>query len=171
MDAFALLGLPQRAALSEAEIQAAYFQAAKEQDSADLHEAYSLLLHPEKRLRHLLELAAPPEATAWRTVPMADALMNLFLRLGAARSSAEAAVEKRNKASTALSKALLEKTILAQRHELESIGLLLEQQRRQILERLESLENQWQQLAQAQAQLSYLAKWQAQVSELLLKLM
>jgi hypothetical protein len=173
MDAFAQLGLPRRASLSVAEIQAAYFSAAKDQpsDSATLHEAYDLLLHPEKRLRHLLEIAAPPEATEWRTVPMAESLMQLFLRLGRARSEAEALAVRREKASSALSRALMEKALLAQRDDLECIGLELEELRMAILHTLAEQEGQWQQLALAQAQLSYLAKWQAQIAELLLRLM
>jgi hypothetical protein len=171
MNAFQLLGLPQTAALEEEAARSAYFNAAKTQgESADLHAAYDTLLRPEKRLRHLLELAAPPEATAWRTVPMSDELMNLFLHLGRARTATETLVAKKEKITSALARALLEKQLLSQRDELENIGITLDSRRRTLEALLPSHEAHWPQLATLQAQFSYLAKWQAQVAELLLKL-
>jgi hypothetical protein len=171
MNAFVLLGLPQQAALDEAVLQQAYFTAAKTQgDSAELHTAYQTLLQSDKRLKHLLEIAAPPEASSWRTVPMQEELMQVFLLLGKERTTAEALVIKKQQAATALSRALLEKQLLAQRDALENIGFKLEALKQDSITQLSGLEQQWQALATVQAQLSYIAKWQAQIAELLLKL-
>jgi hypothetical protein len=172
MDCFARLGLPRRAALTEAQVTEAYFAAVAERaGSAELHEAYETLLRPERRLKALLELDGPPEASAWRTVPMSEELMNVFLRLGNARSSAEALIAKKQGTSSALAQALLERQVLVQRDDLECLGLAIDEQRTALTGSLLGLEGQWQSLATIQAQLSYLSKWQTQIAELLLRLM
>jgi curved DNA-binding protein CbpA len=173
MNAFDVLGLPQQAALSEEEVRAAYFEKSKSADAdrSELNAAFELLLAPEKRLRHLIDLAAPDDAKQWRTVTMSDDLMSLFMALGKARPDAEDLIEKRIKAQTALSKALLEGQTFSMRETLEEIGTALDAKRNELESSLASVEDDWQGLAAAQARFAYLAKWQAQVRELLLKLM
>jgi hypothetical protein len=175
MDAFATLRLPRHAALGEEQVRAAYFALSKEGnvDAGELNEAFDTLLVPESRLKHLLALAAPPEAQAWRTVPMSDELMALFLALGRARPQVEALATRRREAHSALAKALLEKPALALRDQLETIGHAIHERRAAMEAGLAALDAapDWQALAAQQAQLSYLAKWQAQVRELLLSLM
>jgi hypothetical protein len=180
-DAFITLGLPPHAALSEEQVRAAYFALTKAgpAGAGDLNAAYQLLLAPEQRLKHLLTLAAPPEAQAWRTVPMSEALMQHFLTLGRLRPSAEALITKREAASSALAKALLEQPTLALRDQLEELGFAIEGARSWLEQTLPELDaalskgepHAWQSIAIAQAQFSYLSKWQAQLRELLLKLM
>ena len=179
-DAFHILGLPCQAALDEETVRTAYFAKARQApaDGTELNAAYETLLAPEKRLKHLMELAAPAEAKQWRTVPMSEALMQHFMALGRVRPEAEALVEKRVKAQSALSRALLERQTFAMRDSLETIGIELDAQRAELIKTLPALDAQldadhrtWRPVAEAQAHLSYLAKWQTQIRELLLKLM
>lgn len=174
MDAFATLGLPRLAALDEEQVRVAYFEKSKaaEADHAALNEAYELLLAPEKRLKHLLDMNAPEDAKQWRTVAMSEDLMQHFMALGRVRPEAEALIEKRGRAQSALAKALLEKPTFALREGLEAIGMALEEKRRAMEAELPLVEaGNWRAVAETQARFSYLAKWQAQVRELLLKLM
>lgn len=173
-DAFTILGLPPVAALTEEQVRAAYFEKSKaaDADNASLNAAFELLLAPDKRLKHLIDLAAPPEAKQWRTVAMGEDLMDLFMALGKVRPQAEALVEKRQKAQSALGRALLEKQTFAVRDSLEQTGFALDQKRQDLEAELPGLgEHDWPRLAEAQARFTYLAKWQTQVRELLLKLM
>ena len=173
-NAFTTLGLPQTASLTEEQVRAAYFARSKspEADNAALNAAFELLLSPDKRLKHLIEIAAPEDARKWRAVAMSEDMMQLFLALGKARPEAEALIEKRSKAQSALSKALLEKQTHALRDNLEQTGLALDEKRQSLEAELPQLnETDWQRVAEAQARFAYLAKWQAQVRELLLKLM
>ncbi len=174
MDAFATLGLLRTAALSEEAVRAAYFEKSKAAgaDHAALNEAYELLLAPEKRLKHLLDLEAPEDAKQWRTVAMGEDLMQHFMALGRVRPEAEALIEKRGKAQSALAKALLERSTFAVREALEGIGTALEEKRGAMETELPLIDaGNWRAVAEAQAKFSYVAKWQAQVRELLLKLM
>lgn len=180
MDAFATLGMPRRSAVTEEQVRAAYFAAAKvaDADQAALNAAFELLLMPDKRLKHLLEIAGPPEAAKWRTVTMGEGMMALFSSIGQVRPSAEALIEKRTRATSALSKALTERQAFALADEVESIGLSLEEARRALEADLPALDEAlsqegdapWIRLAEVQAHFAYLAKWQAQVREMLMRL-
>lgn len=174
MDAFATLGLPRLAALEEEQVRAAYFEKSKAEgaDHAALNAAYELLLAPEKRLKHLIEIAAPEDARQWRPVSMSEDLMQLFMALGKVRPEAEALIEKRGKAQSSLARALLEKPTFALRERLEEIGFALDDKREALGQALVAHPaDDWRGLAEAQARFAYLAKWHTQVRELLLKLM
>jgi len=172
MDAFATLGLPRAAAVDEETVRAAYFAQSKAPgaDHAALNAAHELLLAPDKRLKHLIDLAAPEEVKQWRTVAMSEDLMQHFMALGKVRPEAEALIDKRAKTQSALTKALLERQTFALRDQLEQIGFALDERKRALELSLSALED-WQALVEAQARFAYLGKWQAQVRELLLKLM
>lgn len=173
-NAFAILSLPATAALTEEQVRAAYFEKSKEPttDKTAVNSAFELLLTPDKRLKHLIDLFAPPEAKQWRTVAMGEDLMQLFMQLGRVRPEAEALVVKREKAASALAKALLEGQTFSVRDSLEQTGFVLDEKRRSLEAELPAIgADDWPRLAEAQARFSYLAKWQAQVRELLLKLM
>lgn len=172
MDAFATLSLPRSPSLDEESVRAAYFEKSKaaDADHAALNAAYEQLLAPDKRLKHLIELAAPDEVKQWRTVPMREDLIQHFMALGQVRPEAEALIAKRAKSQTALTKALLERQTFALRDQLEQIGFALDERRHALEASLTTIDD-WQSLVEAQAHLAYLAKWQAQVRELLLKLM
>ena len=174
MDAFTVLDLPQSAALSEEQVRAAYFEKCKAEDAdrAALNAAYELLLTPDKRLRHLLDIAAPEAARQWRTVTMREDLMQLFMALGRVRPEAEALIHKRSQTQSTLTRALTERQALQLRETLEGIGAALDDKRQALETELSSISpDDWQTIAEAQARFAYLAKWQAQVRELLLKLM
>ncbi len=173
-DAFAVLELPRAATLTEEQVRVAYFEKSKapEADKTALNAAFELLLAPERRLKHLIDLAAPAEAKQWRAVAMSEDLMALFLALGKVRPQAEALIEKRGKAQSVLAKALLEKETFARRDELEQIGTALDEKRQELEAQLQGMgAEDWQALAEAQARFAYLAKWQGQVREMLLKMM
>ena len=172
MDAFATLGLPRSPALAEEAVRAAYFEKSKapDADHAALNAAYELLLAPDKRLKHLIDIAAPDEVKQWRTVAMSEDLMQHFMALGKVRPEAEALIEKRAKTQSALTKALLERQTFVLRDQLEQIGFSLDEKKQTLETALQGIDD-WQSLAEAQAHFAYLAKWQTQVRELLLKLM
>ena len=100
-DAFALLGLPRRAALDEAQLQAAWHEKSRAAHpdtaggdaalAADINAAHEILASPEKRLKHLLELNAVP----WRAIPLSADWMDLFSQTGTALQSAAAPTRSR----------------------------------------------------------------------------
>jgi curved DNA-binding protein CbpA len=188
VDYFEVLALPGRAALGENEIHSAYATKSRtahpdhggsEASAAEVNAAYEALRTPEKRLKHLLELAAPEDAKAWRTVPLDDAMMSLFTTLGNALQAAENFLQRKSSAQSALAKALLMNEEMQHRERLEGIGFEIEKCRREMESQLPAFDSalqcddssKWQQLAAMQARFSYLAKWQTQIRERLLALM
>src|SRR6187431_2384916 len=114
-DCFLALGLPRAVVIDESALHRAYTEHSRtahpdhggsEAMAAQINAAYETLRHPEKRLKHLLELAGPSEATAWRTVPLDESMMRLFSELGKAMQSTTDFLERKRKAGTALAKAL-----------------------------------------------------------------
>jgi len=187
-DAFAILGLPRRAALDDEALRRAYAAKSRtahpdcggsEEAAAQSNAAYETLRAPDKRLKHLLELAAPESANPWRTVPMDDAMMGMFSELGKALEASAAFVGRKSKAETALARALLANEEMRHRESLEHIGLDLENSRTRMEAMLPGLDaamqagdpSVWKQLGLLQARFAYLAKWQAQIRERLLSLM
>ena len=122
-DAFALLGLPRRAVLDAGEVRAAFQQAAapvhpdgagndedRERRTAQfaaLNEAQATLTSLPQRLRHLLALEFPDTAAARTGVIMEGTMMDLFSTVAAAVQGAAAVQTKKQKAATALAKAML----------------------------------------------------------------
>lgn len=188
VDSFAVLGLPRTAALDEQTLHRAYVEHSRaahpdhggsEAHAARVNAAYETLRSPEKRLKHLLEIAGPAEAKAWRTVPLDEAMMSLFSELGRAMDATAKFLERKSKAASALAKALLTNEELQHRETLERIGIEIDQRRGDMEAQLPPLDaalaggdtEAWKQIAAVQARLAYLAKWQAQVRERLLALM
>ncbi len=190
MDAYQTLSLPRSAALVEETLHKAYAEKSRaahpdhggsDEQAAAVNAAYEMLKAPEKRLKHLLEIAAPEDAKAWRTVPMDDGMMALFSQLGKALDASGRFLEKKGKAQSALAKALLANEEMQQREVLEGIGFELENRRGEMEARLPGLDETlsegsagtgtWKELALMQARFAYLARWQAQVRERLLALM
>lgn len=187
-DCFAILGLPRAASLDEEALRQAYAEKSRaahpdhggnETLAAETNAAFETLRIPEKRLKHLLEIAAPDVAKQWRTVPLDDAMMNLFSKLGAALEASAKFLERKQKAQSALAKALLANEEMQHREALEQIGFEIEGQRGELEQQLPAIdaslanhdETVWPQLAGMRAKLSYLSKWQTQVRERLLALM
>lgn len=110
---------------------------------------------------------------------MDDGMMNVFLELGSALESSGKLLAKKEKAASALAKALLANEEMAQRERLEAIGFALEDRRRVLEEELAGLDaklagrslDAWKDAAAMQARFSYIAKWHTQVRERLLALM
>lgn len=188
MDCFELLGIPRAAALDESALHRAYTEHSRmahpdhggsEALAAQVNAAFDTLRSPERRLKHLLELGAPEAAKAWRTVPLDDAMMSLFSGLGRALESTAKFLERKDRAVSALAKALLAAEELRHRETLERIGFEIEQRNQDMQAQLPALDealgrhdaDAWKQLAAMQARFAYLAKWQAQVRERLLALM
>ena len=188
VDSFALLGLPHAAFLDEQALHRAYTEHSRaahpdhggtEALAAQVNAAYDTLRHPEKRLKHLLEIAGPEEARAWRTVPLDDTMMSLFAELGKAMDVTGKFLERKSKATSALSRALLANEELLHRDSLEALGFQIEKLRGDMETQLPALDapltgnapEAWKHLAAFQARFAYLAKWQAQVRERLLALM
>ncbi len=187
-DCFAILGLPRTAALDEETLHRAYVESSKtahpdhggsDAQAALTNAAYETLRAPERRLKHLLELAAPEDAKAWRTVPMDDRMMGLFSKLGKALEVSGKFLERKAKAQSALAKALLTNEEMREREVLEGIGFEIEEMRGVMESRLPALDaavpeagtDTWKEVALMQARFAYLARWQTQVRERLLALM
>jgi curved DNA-binding protein CbpA len=184
-NAFALLGLPRAAALDADALQQAWLAASRAAHpdqpggdaarAAEINAAYETLQAPEKRLKHLLELHEVP----WRAVPIDDAMMSLFSRLGSALQNVTTFLKRRESAASALAKALLAPEEMRLREQLEEIAFTLEDQRAALLASLPALDTRLADgdatapgdLQILQARLAYLGKWQAQVREALLSLM
>jgi curved DNA-binding protein CbpA len=188
VDFFAVLGLPLASALDEQRLHRAYTERSRiahpdhggsEALAAQLNAAYETLRHPEKRIKHLLELAGPPEAKAWRTVPLDESMMSLFSELGKAVESSTKFLERKAKASSALAKALLTGEEMQHRAVLEGIGFEIEKRKSEMEAQLPLVDaalasaepDAWKQVASMQARFAYFAKWQTQVRERLLALM
>ena len=187
-DCFAILRLPRAASLDEETLRQAYAEKSRaahpdhggdETLAAETNSAFETLRAPEKRLKHLLEIAAPDNAKQWRTVPLDDAMMSLFSKLGAALEASAKFLERKTKAQSALAKALLANEEMQHREVLEQIGFEIEGRRSELENQLPALdallanhdESAWPQLAAMQAKFAYLSKWQTQVCERLLALM
>ncbi|MGV3661412.1 MAG: DnaJ domain-containing protein [Prosthecobacter sp.] len=184
-NAFALLGLPRAAALDPDTLQKAWLEASRTAHpdqpggdaarAAEINAAYETLQSPEKRLKHLLELHETP----WRAVPIDDAMMTLFGRVGASLQGVSAFLKKKENATSTLAKALLAPEEMRLREQLEEIGMSVEEQREALLAVLPGIDDRWEagdagaagELQTVQARLAYLVKWQTQVREALLGLM
>jgi curved DNA-binding protein CbpA len=133
--------------------------------AAEVNAAYETLLAPEKRLKHLLELHQVP----WRAIPLSAELMAIFSDLGPRLQKAAALAKKKQQASSALAKALLANEEMTLREALEALGSEIEARREALIAALPA--DDLEQIQAAQATLSYLGKWQAQIREALLAMM
>ncbi len=187
-DCFAIFGLPRIASLNEEALRNAYAEKSKtahpdhggsEALAAKVNAAYETMRTPEKRLKHLLELAGPDEAKAWRTVPLDDAMMNLFSELGKALEASAKFLERKAAAQSAIAKSLLANEEMQHRETIERIGFEIDRRKTELEQQLPALDAElmmkdaaaWSRLAAMQAKLAYLARWQTQVRERLLLLM
>ena len=174
---FALLGLPQGAALEEAVLQAAWHEKSRAAHpdqpggdaslAAEVNAAYETLAVPEKRIKHLLELHEVP----WRAIPISGELMDLFARIGPQLQQAATLTKDKQVAGSALVKALIASKEMPLRESLEELGLEVERLRVGILDRLPGDSDDLARLQVDQATLAYLGKWQGQIREALLGMM
>jgi len=184
-NAFALLGLPRVAALDAEALQKAWLAASRAAHpdqpggdatrAAEINTAYETLQTPEKRLKHLLDLHHVP----WRAVPIDDTMMEIFSQLGTALQNATAFLTRRQSTTSALARALLAPEEMRLRERLEEVGSRLDEWRGELLASLPAFDVRLARgdasatgdLQNLQARLAYLGKWQAQVREMLLRLL
>lgn len=170
-DAFAELGLPRSAAPDADEVRRRFDELSRERhpdsggDAAAfqrLNEASAILLSPARRLRHLVELHSPGTRLEG---PMAPELIDLFGRLAPDLQAAQALVARRERAASALSRALLLEEELAVRERLEEHAAQLQQRLQQVENRAAALPPG--ELAEPAREAAFLERWQAQVRALL----
>jgi len=126
MNAYTILGLPERLVFSEEEIRTAFREAGKslhpdagggDGEFAALKDALAILSSSSKRLRHWLELRG---IVIEIRGTIGGELMELFSEVGATTQRAESLIRKRDTAQSALAKALLEGETQVCREEVET---------------------------------------------------
>jgi curved DNA-binding protein CbpA len=126
MNAFEILGIETRLALSDEALREAFREAGRhahpdggggEEQFARLRHAFELLLSPSRRLAHWLELQG---IVVESRGTLADGLMDMFSMIGQTTQRAEALIRKRGQAMSALGRALLEPETQACREEVEA---------------------------------------------------
>ncbi len=175
-DAFALFDLPRRPWLDAAELRDEFHRrsASVHPDAggdsegfARLNAAHQTLSDPASRLRHLLELEAPEVLTQSQQIP--PALADRFMRVGAARQSAEAFLAKHRAASSPLARALLAGEHAELTQAIESALADLDAAHADALARMREIDADWREripdIARLHAELSYLGKWTAQLRD------
>jgi len=114
MDAFELLGIPRRLAVSEDEVRTAFREAGKrlhpdaggtDAEFARLQQAFATLASPSKRLKHWLFLQG---AAGDDRGTISTGLMDLFGTVGETLQQADALIRKRDETRSALGLAMLE---------------------------------------------------------------
>lgn len=175
-DHFAALGFPPRPALDPAALKQAYLTRAAQlhPDSAQgddqrftaLQEAHRILSQPALRLRHLIELTHP-SATPGSGLPKNSALL---FDLGTALQKAKDAAAQREKAQTALGRAVAATQITQARQALTTAAAPLATAEEVILADLATLDTRWpevslDELSTLARELAFLARWKNEVSE------
>ena len=180
MDAFELLGLPRRAWLEPAEVQARFREraAALHPDStagadpaafADLQRAAGLLADPVRRLRHLAELQGAPPSDA---APLPPGLADLGFRASGQLHAADTVARQLADAPNALARALVLPQALEAREACEALLAEVGARTDAVRGRLErpDIETDPAALRTAADELIYLQRWETQARALLLRL-
>ena len=152
--------------------------------SADLNVAYQILSNPRNRLQHLLQLLGTPGSTGKDSIP--NSLMDLFFELNNCLREADAAIARKASASSPLLKARLFSEGMVLTGKLDRFVKMIGHESEDAVARLKIVDESWIepdptnglvlepvliQLREVYQQLSYSAKWAAQVQERLLKFM
>jgi curved DNA-binding protein CbpA len=178
-DAFALLGLPRRAVLNPDEVRAAFQKVAAavhpdaavdDEDRARrtaefsaLKEAQAILTSLPQRLRHLLALEYPDTSSARAGIVLDGAMMDLFSSVATAVQRAAAVQAKKQKAASALTKAMLAGEEMEARESLESAVQQVESARSALEAELPIAAASAGALQSCAARAGFLEKWQAQL--------
>ncbi|HEV7403087.1 MAG TPA: J domain-containing protein [Chthoniobacteraceae bacterium] len=182
IDHFAALGRPRRPWLEPEALKEVFHRLTAEHhpdrtgDAArftEINGAYAVLRDPVLRLRHLLELEEPAALAA--APPLPEALTATFMRIATLRRTIDAFVKQQAAATTPLGRALLAAARFSLQRDVELELADLETAQALGLEALREADRQWEerspalveQLAALQQELSYLAKWGAQLREAL----
>lgn len=110
-------------------------------DFSEINEAHTVLRDPQKRLRHLLELAFPDLSLDAAAVPVAVA--DLFMELGSTLKSADDWLVKRQQATTKLNQALLQAQKPPVLEKLAALSERIAAQEGSALGQLQSLAADW----------------------------
>ena len=178
-DAFALLGLPRCASVSAEEVRDAFQKAAaavhpdaaendedrarRTEQFAVLNEAHAILTSLPRRLRHLLALQYPHTAAARTGAVMDSAMMELFSTVAATVQRAAAVQSKKQRAATALTKAMLAREEMEARESLESAVEKVEAAREALEAALAEDDADAETLQSCAACAGFLEKWRTQL--------
>ncbi len=142
----------------------------------EMNAAYAVLRDPVARIRHLLELEEPAALDA--VPPLPEALTETFMRIATLRRTIDAFVKQQAATATPLGQALLASARFNLQRDVEQELAGLDGAQNVGLESMREADRQWaertpaliEQLAALQQELSYLAKWGAQLREALFAL-
>ena len=171
MDAFAELGLERGLTLDAEELKAAVTAAGKQQHPdaggtadgfARMQEARALLERPVSRLRHWLELEEIPGDMRGT---VSDDLMAVFSEMGVLLQQTDELLRERDKASSALAKAMLEGRVQEFREKLEAMQDRLELMVERRVELFGVIETGGADGWEVARDLGFLAKWRGEVRE------
>ncbi len=170
-DAFRELGLEPRLSLDEEDLNAAYADAGKRAhpDAGGAREAFErvgkareILASPVSRLRHWLALSQRPGDLRG---PVSPGMMDVFSEMGGMMQRVDGLLRERDKAGSALARAMLEGRVQEAREQLESMQDRLEAmtaERVAAFPAVESGERDGWELAR---ELGFLEKWRSEVRE------
>jgi curved DNA-binding protein CbpA len=181
-DHFAALGQPRRPWLEPEALKEVFHRLTAEHHPdrtgnaerfTAINAAHTVLRDPVSRIRHLLELEEPSALAA--EPPLPEALTETFMRVATLRRTIDAFVKQQAATTTPLGQALLASARFALQRDVELELAELEAAQNLGLEALREADRQWiertpalvEQLAALQQELSYLAKWSAQLREAL----
>lgn len=171
MDAFGELALERRLVLEQEALSAAAAAAAKRahpdaggarEDFERVNKARELLARPVARLRHWLELEG---VAGDLRGPVSAGMMDMFAELGGLLQRVDALLRERERASSALARALLEGRVQAAREDLEAMQDRLEAMtagRVKLFPEVEAGRRDGWELAR---ELGFLDKWRGEVRE------
>lgn len=126
-DAFAILGIERKLAVSDEELRAAFRQAGKTAhpdsggaggDFSALQEAYAILSNPARRLKHWLALQGVRDEGRGT---ISNGLVDLFGAVGPVLQRVDALIRQRGEARSALTRAMLEGETHICREQLEDM--------------------------------------------------
>lgn len=170
-DAFDVIDIERCLVLDSEELQAAFLKAGKEHhpDSGGTTEGFEsvqrareILSAPQSRLKHWLELNGL--AGEMRGSVSGD-LMDLFMSLGDLLQRTDELLREREKASSALAKAMLESRTQECREELEEAQTRLESDIQNRVESFGEIERGNLDGWEVARDLTFLQKWQSQIRE------
>jgi curved DNA-binding protein CbpA len=185
-DHFAILAQPRRPWLEDAVLKEAFHRATAQQhpdvaggsgeQASALNAAYAVLRDPATRLRHLLDLEWPGDASA--VAGIAPELADLFGKIAALRQTGAVLAKAEAAAQSPLARALLAGDQATHRRNLESMLAALASAEAAAQDDLHAIDTGWasrddatrEQLSALQQRFAYLAKWQAQLREDLFRL-
>jgi len=175
MDAFAILGIDRKLAVSDEELRAAFREAGKSAhpdaggahgDFSSLQEAFAILSSPSRRLKHWLALHG--ESGEDRGT-IRDELVDLFSAVGPVLQRVDALIRRRDEARSALTRAMLEGESNICREQLDEMIGRVDDAIKAETENFPTLGSAYPiptaEAARTARNLAFLEKWRAQLRE------